>query len=252
VSDLLTIRQLQDLLQLDRTTIYRMLKDGRLQGIKVGGRWRFERSAIEAWLRAADSSIARAGGTTGGGQEAALPLHCIQIIQDVFAEIIGVGAVTTGIDGEPLTEISNPQPFCQEILSTERGRLACVQSWRELAEAQGHPGAFYRCHAGLEYGCAHIQVRERDTNLIIAGQFYSEPPDGEEQARRLEHVEDELGLEPGRLHLLAETIPVLEPRVRGKLGIWLERVANSFCQIGQERLDLISRLRQIAKMTAIE
>jgi excisionase family DNA binding protein len=252
VSDLLTVRQLQDLLQLDRTTIYRMLKDGRLQGIKVGGRWRFERSAIEAWLRASDQSFAGPDESQDAGTGAVLPLHCIQIIQDVFAEIIGVGAVTTSLNGEPLTEISNPQPFCREILANESGRQACVRSWRELARSQGRPGMFFRCHAGLEYGCAHIRVRERDTNLIVAGQYYSEPPDEEEQARRVGRVESELKLAPGRLGALAETIPVLEPRVREKIGFWLERVASSFCQIGQERLDLISRLRQIAEMTAIE
>jgi excisionase family DNA binding protein len=252
LSDLLTVRQLQDLLQLDRTTIYRMLKDGRLQGIKVGGRWRFDRLAIEAWLRASDESFSLSEQADAGSSGAVLPLHCIQIIQDVFAEIIGVGAVTTGMDGKPLTEISNPQPFCREVLANERGRQACMRSWHELAMSPGGSGTFHRCHAGLQYRCARIRVHERDTNLIIAGQYYSQPPEGEEQARRLEQVERDLGFEPGRLQALADTIPMLEPRVHEKIGFWLERVANSFCQIGQERLDLISRLRQIAEMTAIE
>ena len=47
---LLTVRHLQDLLQVDRITIYRMLDDGRLRGFKVGGQWRFSRQAIEGWL----------------------------------------------------------------------------------------------------------------------------------------------------------------------------------------------------------
>jgi excisionase family DNA binding protein len=251
MSELLTIRQLQDLLQLDRTTIYRMLKDGRLQGIKIGGRWRFERSAIEAWLRASDRSFDLSGEARDGAQ-GALPLHCIQIIQDVFAEIIGVGAVTTDVNGEPLTGISNPQPLCQEILSSERGRQACVESWRELARLEGDAGTFHCCHAGLEYSCARIRMHDRDSNLIVAGQFYSERPDRAEQQLQLERVERELGFKQGRLQSLAETVAVLEPRVGAKIGHWLERVANSFCQIGQERLDLINRLRQIAMMTSIE
>jgi excisionase family DNA binding protein len=252
LSDLLTVRQPQDLLQLDRTTIYRMLKDGRLQGIKVGGRWRFDRSAIETWLRASDQSFSPPEQAGAGSSGAVLPLHCIQIIQDVFAEIIGVGAVTTGMDGEPLTEISNPQPFCREVLANASGRQACVRSWHELAVRSGGSQAFHRCHAGLQYRCANIRVHERDTNLIIAGQYYSQLPEGEEQARRLGQLERDLGFNPGRLQALAATIPVLEPSVHEKIGFWLERVANSFCQIGQERLDLISRLRQIAEMTAIE
>ena len=51
MADYMTTKQLVELLQLDRTTIYRMLSAGRLPGFKVGGRWRFSRQEIEAWLR---------------------------------------------------------------------------------------------------------------------------------------------------------------------------------------------------------
>jgi excisionase family DNA binding protein len=55
LEELLTTRQLQDLLQVDRVTIYRMLADGRLRGFKVGGQWRLPRRQIEAWLQAQPS-----------------------------------------------------------------------------------------------------------------------------------------------------------------------------------------------------
>jgi excisionase family DNA binding protein len=37
----LTTRQVQNILQVDRITIYRMLQDGRLKGVKIGQQWRF-------------------------------------------------------------------------------------------------------------------------------------------------------------------------------------------------------------------
>jgi excisionase family DNA binding protein len=51
VEDLLTARQLQDLLKVDRITIYRMLGDGRLTGFKVGGQCRFSWWQIETWFQ---------------------------------------------------------------------------------------------------------------------------------------------------------------------------------------------------------
>jgi excisionase family DNA binding protein len=251
VADLLTIKQLQDLLQVDRTTIYRMLKDGRLHGIKVGGRWRFERSAIEAWLRRTSDPLTARARAQAGGSGDVLPLHCIQIIQDVFAEIAGIGSVTTGMDGEPLTEVSNVQPVCRKILGSEKGLRACVASWRALAESQGGPGTFERCHAGLEYSGSRIQVHHHNTQMLVAGQFYSQPPSKNEERARLAAVEARLELEPGSLQDIADTIPVLEPRMRNRFGHWLSRVAQSFCQIGEERLELIGRLRQIAEMTSL-
>ena len=48
-----------------------------------------------------------------------LPLHCMQPVQNVFAEIAEVGAVTTDTNGQPLTQISNSCDFCKLILGSE-------------------------------------------------------------------------------------------------------------------------------------
>ena len=50
MDNLLTTKQLMELLHLDRTTIYRMLNDRRLPAVRVGGQWRFSRQAVDNWL----------------------------------------------------------------------------------------------------------------------------------------------------------------------------------------------------------
>ena len=47
MSDLYTVKQVQDLLKVDRITVYRMLQDGRLKGIKIGHQWRFTAAELE-------------------------------------------------------------------------------------------------------------------------------------------------------------------------------------------------------------
>ncbi len=47
MNELLTTKQIQDLLQVDRITVYRMLNDGRLKGVKIGNQWRFPQSEID-------------------------------------------------------------------------------------------------------------------------------------------------------------------------------------------------------------
>ena len=42
MADLLTTSQVQDRLQVDRTTIYRMIDAGHLPAIRVGKQWRFQ------------------------------------------------------------------------------------------------------------------------------------------------------------------------------------------------------------------
>jgi len=49
-SDILKIEQVAELLHLHVMTVYRLAKSGKLPGFKVGGRWRFHRSALEDWM----------------------------------------------------------------------------------------------------------------------------------------------------------------------------------------------------------
>ncbi len=50
---LLTALEVQQLLHIDRSTVYRMAEDGRLPAIRVGRSWRFPADRIEAMLAAA-------------------------------------------------------------------------------------------------------------------------------------------------------------------------------------------------------
>ena len=47
--DILTIAELSAHLRVHPTTIYRLLREGRIPGFRVGSAWRFSRVAIEVW-----------------------------------------------------------------------------------------------------------------------------------------------------------------------------------------------------------
>ena len=49
---LLSARQVQDILHIDRSTVYRMAEDGRLPAIRVGKQWRFPAEEIYALVAA--------------------------------------------------------------------------------------------------------------------------------------------------------------------------------------------------------
>lgn len=48
--ELLTVQQVAELLHLHAMTVYRLVKEGKLPGFKVGGRWRFEKGVLESWM----------------------------------------------------------------------------------------------------------------------------------------------------------------------------------------------------------
>lgn len=48
--DVLTIDQLADYLQIPKSTLYKLVQEGKVPGKKVGRQWRFHREAVDIWL----------------------------------------------------------------------------------------------------------------------------------------------------------------------------------------------------------
>lgn len=255
---LLTSRQLQELLQVDRITIYRMLNDGRLQGFKVGGHWRFSRQAIEHWLQEQQASLdmnppAQPSDQVRPSAET-LPLSCVQAIQDIFADALEVGTVTTLVDGTPLTTISNSCEFCDLLLRTDAGRQRCIQSWQKASAVPGQTGIppqVSTCHAGLNYVWGRIQIRGAQVAAVHAGQFLNRPPGDNGWPERITELSSATGLEALRLREALAEVPVLDREKRETIPRLLQRVAGTFSEIGEERLNLLGRLQRIAQMTQV-
>ena len=253
MDDLLTTRQLQGLLRVDRITIYRMLKDGRLRGFKVGGQWRFSKIEVETWLQEQQSKANWASGTARPADSPLpfsqmLPLSCMRAIQAVCAEAMDIALVTTDTNGAPLSGVSNSCDFCALILATERGKLRCSESWRQQPDGQVRS-----CHAGLLCASLPISIGGQPVAFVAACQFVA--PDTE--ANRLAWQ--------SQLRGLAQTLSLPEADLQAAVGSvrttaagyllrvprLLQRVADSFSEIGQERLALLGRLEKIAEMSRI-
>ncbi len=218
MNDLLTSRQVQDILKVDRITVYRMLQDGRLKGVKIGQQWRFPLNEVEKLLGvnlpAAESPFA--------SPDPGFPAHCVQTIQDLFAEVGQISALVINMQGEPLTQISRPTRFCQMLLSTPTGQHACQVSWqgfaRDSAAINGAGGSkFFTCQAGLQYIGAPIFDRDNQVGLFLAGQFYWQPPDPREETERVRRLAAAYHLPLEELRAAAKEIPAIDPALHARV-----------------------------------
>ena len=102
-------------------------------------------------------------------------MHCVQAIQNVFANIGQVAALVIDNQGQPLTEISHPCIFCSLMTANPSSRQACANSWQEFARNPESESGFLTCHAGLNYSCAAIQSGGQTIAYLLAGQFFAVP-----------------------------------------------------------------------------
>jgi len=252
MDDLLTVRQVQKILKVDRITVYRMLRDGRLKGFKIGQQWRFSRSEVErkVGINVADEDIPQpAPGSS-------FPTHCVQTIQDLFSEVGQISSLVIDMQGNPLTQVSHPCSLCPMMQSTPSGRQACHASWQAFAHdsvttAEASGSKYFTCHAGLQYIGAPVYDNGAQISLLLAGQFYWQAPDLREEGERVRRLASihNLPIEP--LQKAAREIPVIDPAQHARVESWPTTAARAVQSILYERFCFIERLQQIANLTQI-
>src|SRR6266567_8350231 len=160
---LLTARQVQRMLGVDRSTVYRMAEDGRLPALKIGRQWRFHPGQIEHLL-AADTSPST---------DAVAPVDAAGVgassVINVAAELLGVMMVVTDMEGRPLTPVANPCPWFAGRADDPETIAACVAEWRLLADDLDFEPKFFTGLLGFE--CARTYIRSGRTlvGMVLAG-----------------------------------------------------------------------------------
>lgn len=167
----LTARDVESLVRVDRSTIYRMAETGRLPAIKVGRQWRFPADAVDKWLRASEK---------GPGQSPASSIT--QDIADLFADLYGVMVVVTDIAGNPITEVSNPCGYFSAVSGEADALDRCIAEWNTLGEEHDFEPRLRPSHLGFLCTRAFIRHGNELTGMIISGGIAPEswpPPQAE-------------------------------------------------------------------------
>lgn len=183
--ELLTARQVQQLLRIDRSTVYRMAADGRLPSVRVGKQLRFSADELE--------------GLAPVGPER----HSAEAGIAVLADMLGVTMVVTDMGGQPVTRIVNPSPwFCAAGADDLRG---CLLEWRTLADDPDLAPRFVSSGAGFDCARAFIRTGSTLTGMVLAGGIASADSARPDQFHQLDDA--------GR----AEVLRML-PRIAAALG----------------------------------
>lgn len=235
-SGFLSTQQVQDLLDVDASTIYRMAADGRLPAVRIGRQWRFPAEQIEAMLRPATAGGtptaeaaqpsgpgatpptvpslptgpgARAVSMTAGHRSPAavsipvppsdspLPPEIATATLETVAPALGVSMVVTDMAGRPLTPIVHPAPAIVAYSQDPEFSTACSTEWRGFAH---QPHLVPRLQPGrFGFLCAHSFVRQGASlvAMVLAGGM---APDGSDTS-------DLFQLDADRHALVLETLP---------------------------------------------
>ncbi|MDD5369274.1 MAG: PocR ligand-binding domain-containing protein [Anaerolineaceae bacterium] len=247
MDEFISTRQVIEILKVDRITIYRMLQDGRLKGIKIGQQWRFPRGEVDRLLGAEPipTQNAQANPSTS------FPTHCIQTVQDLFSEVSQMSGLVLAENGDVLTEITHACSFCQLMLRSPEGHKACSASWRSFAQRPNSGIQQHTCHAGWRYVSAPILDEEKPIGIFLSGPFTTHPPESKEDVKRFRELAAQYGHHFAHLQKAAREVPVIPLDQVARVEAWSSAVARAVQSILHERTNFLSRLQQIADLSQI-
>ncbi len=167
VRTLLNARQVQDILHVDRSTVYRMAETGRLPAIRVGRQWRFPADEIQDMV---SGGIPHPRDLPAGNPGAAvLDRDRAEAVIAVAAELLGVMMLVTDMDGRPITSIANPCPWFVTHGDDPQVMAMCTEEWRQLADDHHFEPRFDLGEAGFECARGFIRTGRELTGMVLAG-----------------------------------------------------------------------------------
>ncbi len=252
MTDMLTAKDMQTLLQVDRSTIYRMAEAGHLPAIKVGKQWRFPGDQVERWLgkQATPNPVATHPITLepkSNHLAELLPLDCVQLILDTFADSLGVMLVVTDMNGVPVTEVSHACGLFEAVSRVPDAVQKCVESWRNLGQTIDLEPKFTPSHLGLLCARAFIRVGAELKGMVVVGGIA--PNNWPPSPRQVQKIAAEFGLETEQLTPHLDEVFYLDDESKANILPFVQRIANIVAHIVTERSNFMGKLDAIKQLT---
>ena len=245
---MLTTRDVQELINVDRSTIYRMAEKGSLPAIKVGRQWRFPAGELEAWLSRAHTPARISPDTeTAHGELVDMLLPGVaKPLSDLVADIFGVMVLVTDLEGQPLMDPSNPCGLFRFVHDHPSTRLLCAETWREMAGDPDRLPRFRPTPLGFECARGYIRVGPEVKGMLVMGGIAAARwPPGAEEVRAMA---GDLGIAADELADHIDEVYFLDRSHQAWVLDFLPRIASLFSRIARERSRLVERLDTIASL----
>ncbi|RME10214.1 MAG: helix-turn-helix domain-containing protein [Bacteroidetes bacterium] len=256
-TDMLTAREIQERLQIDRSTVHRMAEAGQLPAIKVGKQWRFPADQFQQWYESQVGTTAVPTNTS----TVSLPnpptrelgdllsWEWLRLVQEMFAELLGVMIVVTDIEGHPINQPTNPCGLYTAVSQQPGAMAQFIQSWRGLAAAVDLTPTFRPGHLGLHCARSLIAVGTELKGMVIAGCVAPDnwPPPPEV----VSNIAHQFGMTAEELSNCLHEVYKLDATQKRRVLDTLPKISALIAHIVEDRKQLVDRLETIAALSQL-
>ncbi|MCM1122182.1 MAG: PocR ligand-binding domain-containing protein [Eubacterium sp.] len=163
-----------------------------------------------------------------------IDVKMLQKIQDSFANMTGMAALTTDANGAAITEGTNFSDFCMKYTRGSKiGCARCEQCDKKGAEMALESGksVIYHCHAGLMDYAAPIMAGDTIVGCFIGGQVLDKPI----EAEKVREIAAQIGVDEEEYVKASEDIRVLDQDTIDNAARFLYTIADVLSEMAYSK-----------------
>lgn len=244
----LTTQDVQALLHVDKSTVYRMADDGRLPGVKVGRQWRFpaDQIADQLGIPTTPTPSSFDSGSSLPHLTDLVDDDAVRTITELLADLYGVMAVVTDMDGNPLTPVVNPCGFYTAIAAQPAASELCITEWRSFAQRPQMAPRFTPSHLGFHCARTFAWAGYEPVGMLLIGGVT--PADWPPSPAFISGLADAIGVADADIEAVVDqTFDIPHERQQWMLRT-LPQVGDLVTQLLTAQRRLVSKLDAIADL----
>jgi hypothetical protein len=225
-----------------------MAEAGRLPAIKIGKQWRFPGDLVDGWLNTKTDQPAPQPDVTPAQNDLAtlLPLDCVQLILDTFADSLGAMLVVTDMAGNPITKVSHACGLFTAISEIPNASQKYLETWHDLGTIIELEPKFKPSHLGLLWARGLIRVGPELKGMVIVGGIA--PKDWPPTPEQVQAMATKFGVNVNLLTAHLNEVFYLDDDAQAKVLSFVQRIANIIAHIVNEQKSFTGKLDAIAQL----
>lgn len=174
-----------------------------------------------------------------------IDVEVLQRIQDGFANMTGMAAITTDKNGVTVTKETNFSEFCRCTRQSKLGGIRCAQCEKMGAEVALDSGTActYFCHVGLVEFAAPIIANGEIVGRIIGGQALNSSP----KVDKFREMALELEIDPDRYVKAVRNVRITSKKQVDSAAEFLYTTANILSDIAYKSYEMYKNNLEIEK-----
>ncbi|MCB9452897.1 MAG: PocR ligand-binding domain-containing protein [Anaerolineaceae bacterium] len=264
---LLTTKEVEHLVQLNRVTIYRLIRDAGFPALKVGGQWRFPRQEIEDWLanhgRPVEAEPSAEPPPLKPFAEATRPpeltpndmLSSIEIVSllKAFSVTVELSILVVDMEGETLVKCPGYQhPFCQFVhrIDPVQDRCLAIHQLQANLARTTRSLSLVDCIPGLHYLQTPIWIEQLQVGYILMGPLITDDVHPAQVQQALTNCARQYGADSRLLLEQFQTVKRFSNDQVHMLTDLLSRVVSTMLEIVYRSANAVQRLNTIARLAS--